>query len=294
MNSKEFLMDSRYLQSLIATIEHGSIAEAARVQNLTPAAISQRIQALERQLGFSLLSRQTHAAKPTQACLHLLPRARNIVREIGLLTGDADPDGLTGTIRIGAISTAMTGMLPTVLRHLTRCAPKLKAGIVPGTSRSLYQSVQDEEIDAAILVAPPFDLPKSLIARHIKTESLVLLSRQAPQNDILSTLQSKPYLRYDPTAWGGRYAEKYLKDHDLVLEAMCDLDALETIAMLVADDVGVSLIPHWSGLEKLARHSVLTPIPKPGYARKLVLLSKTQHPRPAMLDLLLQSLKARS
>ncbi|MFZ6639308.1 LysR family transcriptional regulator [Undibacterium sp. TC4M20W] len=287
-------MDSRYLQSLIATIEHGSIAEAARVENLTAAAISQRIQALERELGFPLLSRQTHAAKPTQACLHLLPRARNIVREIGLLAGDADLDGLTGTIKIGAISTAMTGMLPTVLRHLTRHAPKLKAGIVPGTSRSLYQSVQDEEIDAAILVAPPFDLPTSLIAHHIKTEHLVLLSRQALHNDILSTLQLKPYLRYDPTAWGGRYAEKFLKDQGLALEAMCDLDALETIAMLVADDVGVSLVPHWSGLAKLARHCVLTPIPNPAYARNLVLLSKTQHPRPAMLGLLLRSLKIKS
>jgi len=287
-------MDSRYLQSLIATIEHGSIAEAARVENLTAAAISQRIQALERELGFLLLSRQTHAAKPTEACLHLLPRARHIVREIGLLAGDADLDGLTGTIRIGAISTAMTGMLPGVLRYLTRQAPKLKPGIVPGTSRALYQAVQDEEIDAAILVAPPFDLPKSLVAHAIKTENLALLSRHAQQDDILSTLRSKPYLRYDPNAWGGRYAEKYLKEHGLTLEAMCDLDALETIAMLVEDDVGVSLIPHWSGLEKLARHCTLSQINNPAYARELVLLCKAQHPRPAMLHLLVQSLKIKS
>ncbi|MFZ6776033.1 LysR family transcriptional regulator [Undibacterium sp. Ji83W] len=287
-------MDSRYLQSLIATIEHGSIAEAARVENLTAAAISQRIQALERELGFPLLLRQGHAARPTEACLYLLPRARNIVREIGLLAGDADTDGLTGTIKIGAISTAMTGMLPAVLRHLTRHAPHLKPGIVPGTSRSLYQAVLDEEIDAAILVAPAFELPKSLTAYRIKTENLILLSRHAPQADIQSTLQSKPYLRYDPTAWGGRYAEKYLKDQGLKLQAMCDLDALETIAMLVADDVGISLIPHWSGLEKLTRHCALTSISNPAYARELVLLRKTLHSRPAMLNLLAQALKIKS
>lgn len=287
-------MDCRYLQSLIATIEHGSIAEAARAENLTAAAISQRIQSLERELGFPLLSRQMHAAKPTEACLHLLPRARNIVREVSLLAGDADTDGLTGTIKIGAISTAMTGMLPAVLRHLNRHAPNLKPGIVPGTSRSLYQAVLDEELDAAILVIPAFELPKSLTAYRIKTENLVLLSRYVPQGDIKSTLQSKPYLRYDPMAWGGRYAEKYLKDQGLKLQAMCDLDALETIAMLVADDVGVSLIPHWSGLEQLARHCALTSIPDPAYARELVLLRKTLHSRPAMLDLLAQALKIKS
>jgi len=283
-------MDSRYLQSLIATIEHGSIAEAARAENLTAAAISQRIQALERELGFPLLSRLAHTARPTEACLNLLPRAKHIVSEVALLAGDIDPEGLTGTLKIGAISTAMTALLPTVLRQLRQTAPNLKPGIVPGTSRSLYQAVLDDEIDAAILVAPAFDLPKSLQMRNISTESLVLLSRYALQGDIPATLQSRPYLRYDPNAWGGRFAEKYLKDQNLKLEAMCDLDALETIAMLVADDVGVSLVPHWPGLEKLAHHCVITRIHKPVYARKLVLLSKLQHSRPSILELLSQAL----
>ncbi|MFZ6874621.1 LysR substrate-binding domain-containing protein [Undibacterium sp. Di27W] len=283
-------MDSRYLQSLIATIDHGSIAEAARAENLTAAAISQRIQALEREFGLPLLSRLAHTAKPTEACLHLLPRARHIVREVALLAGDTDINGLIGTIRIGAISTAMTGMLPQVLRHLTQNAPNLKPGIVPGTSRSLYQALVNDEIDAAILVAPVFELPKSLQMYKIRSEALVLLSRRAPQDGIPTALQSRPYLRYDPSAWGGRYAEKYLKDQGLTLEAMCDLDALETIAMLVADDVGVSLVPHWSGLEKLAQDCILTPISDPGYARDLVLMSKLQHPRPSMLTLLSQAL----
>lgn len=289
MHSKEIFMDSRYLRSLITTIEQGSIAEAARAENLTAAAISQRIQALERELGFPLLSRLAHTARPTEACLNLLPRARHIVSEVALLAGDIDPKGLTGTIKIGAISTAMTGMLPTVLRQLRQNAPNLKPGIVPGTSRSLYQAVLDDEIDAAILVAPAFELPKSLQMRNIRAESLVLLSRYAPQGDIPATLQSRPYLRYDPNAWGGRFAEKYLKDQGLELGAMCDLDGLETIAMLVADDVGVSLVPHWPGLEKLAHECVITRIPDPGYARKLVLLSKLQHPRPSILELLSQA-----
>lgn len=219
-----------------------------------------------------------------------MPRAKHIVSEIALLSGDIDPEGLTGTIKIGAISTAMTGLLPTVLRQLRQSAPNLKPGIVPGTSRSLYQAVLDDEIDAAILVAPAFDLPKSLQMRYIRAESLVLLSRHPPLGGIPATLQSHPYLRYDPNAWGGRFAERYLKDQGLELEAMCDLDGLETIAMLVADDVGVSLVPHWPGLEKLAHDCVITSIPDPGYARKLVLLSKLQHPRPSILELLSQAL----
>ncbi|MFZ6657918.1 LysR family transcriptional regulator [Undibacterium sp. TJN19] len=277
-------MDSRYLQSLIATIEHGSIAEAARHENLTAAAISQRIQALERELGFALLSRIAHSAKPTEACLRLLSRARHIVREVSLLAGDIDCEGLTGSIRIGAISTAMTGLLPAALRHLTQHAPGLRPGIVPGTSRALYQAVLDDEIDAAILVAPEFELARNLSAKNLKSEPLVLLSHTAPDAGIHAMLTSGPYIRYDPASWGGRFAEKYLKDQHLDINALCDLDALETIVMLVADKVGVSLVPHWSGIERLAQDCVLTPIPDTVYARQLILLSKIQHPRPSMLD----------
>ncbi|MBN3728046.1 LysR family transcriptional regulator, partial [Burkholderia sp. Ac-20379] len=50
-------METRYLKSLLAVVDSGSIADAARVEHLTAAAIGQRVQALERELGFALLSR---------------------------------------------------------------------------------------------------------------------------------------------------------------------------------------------------------------------------------------------
>src|SRR5450830_1344229 len=172
---KELFMDTRYLKSLIAVVDCGSIADAARTEGLTAAAVSQRIQALERDFGFALLSRVGHAAKASDACLGLLPRARHIVREVGLLAGDADPVGLSGTLRIGAISTVLTGLMPAALLTLTQQAPGIKPAILPGTSRALYQSLQAGELDAAILVAPPFALPKMMRAVALRKEGLVLL-----------------------------------------------------------------------------------------------------------------------
>lgn len=284
-------MDSRFLRSLIATIEHGSIAEAARAENLTAAAVSQRIQALERELGFALLSRQGHTATPTEACQHILRRARHIVHEVALLAGDADPQGLSGTLRIGAISTAMTDKIPAVLRHFSSVAPKVKPTLLPGTSKALYQAVLAGEIDAAILVAPPFALPKGLQGHVLGKEPLVLLSKLPPVDGVTAALQ-QAYLRYDPQAWGGRFGEQYLQDQGLQPEAICDLDALETIAMLVADGVGVSLVPHWPGLDKLAVGCYLTPVTEGDYARTLLLLHPQQPARPSLIHLLRQALQA--
>lgn len=282
-------MDSRYLKSLITVIDCGSIADAARSEGLTAAAVSQRIQALERQFGFALLSRAGHSARPTETCLALLPRARRIVREVSLLAGDADLDGLTGTLRIGAISTMLTGLLPRALLELTRLAPGIKPSILPGTSRSLYHALQADELDAAILVTPPFELPKMLRSVSLHSECLVLLSRNRPAGSIAEALQTQPYISYDPSSWGGRHAERYLSDIGLAPRSLFDLDGLEAIAMLVADDVGVSLVPLWSGLERLTENFTVTPVGE-GYDREIVLVTRVQTERPKMIAALLRAL----
>ena len=278
-------MDTRYLKSLITVVECGSIAHAARIEGLTAAAISQRILALERQLGFELLSRVGHAAKPSQACLGLLPRARRIVREVALLAGDADGAGLTGQLRIGAISTVLTGLMPEALRALTVSAPGLTPVIVPGTSRSLYQALLSGEVDA-----PPFELPKALQAVSLRKEPLVFLSKEKSSISIPAQLMSQPYIRYDPDAWGGRYAEQYLADQGLKPTPMVDLDALETIAMLVTGGMGVSLVPYWSGFEQWGHQCAVSQIGNDRYDREIALISPAQTDRPNMISALCAAL----
>ncbi|MGI4856422.1 MAG: LysR substrate-binding domain-containing protein [Janthinobacterium lividum] len=284
-------MDSRYLKSLLAVVECGSIADAARAEGLTAAAIGQRIQALERELDFALLARGGHTAKPTDACLALLPRARHIVREVSLLAGDADPHGLTGTLRIGVISTALTGLLPAALHTLTRQVPGVKPIVVPGASRVLYQALLAKELDAAILVAPPFALPRLVRAVALRQEALVFLSNKKWRDDIGTALRNRPYIRYDPESWGGRHAARYLDDQRIAPNVLCDLDALEAIAMLVADGVGVSLVPRWSGLERLAANCRVAALPGTPYQREIVLLSNAQSERPKLVLALTQALQ---
>jgi DNA-binding transcriptional LysR family regulator len=283
-------MDTRYLKSLITVVESGSIAHAARIEGLTAAAISQRVLALERQLGFELLSRVGHAAKPSQACLGLLPRAKRIVREIELLAADADVRGLTGQLRIGAVSTVLTGLLPGALRALTELAPGLTPVIVPGTSRSLYQALLSGEVDAAILVVPPFELPKALQAVSLRKEPLVFLSKQECADSIPTQLMTQPYIRYDPDSWGGRHAEHYLADHGLIPTPLVDLDALETIAMLVTGGLGVSLVPYWSGFEQWGHKCAVSRVGNDRYDREIALISYVQTDRPNMMSALCKAL----
>jgi DNA-binding transcriptional LysR family regulator len=270
-------MDIRFIESLLAAVERGSIVHAARAQGLTPAAISQRIQVLERDLGVPLLKRGANSASPTDACDDMLPTMRQLAQLSQSLRRQADPSQAEGVMRIGAISTMLTGAIPGILRRLRGLAPRLEPQIVPGTSAALYESLLNRRIDAALLVAPPFALSPALCQHILRDEPLCLLAPPGTADQPLCELFARmPHIAYDPQSWGGQIAARYLQDHRIESRPICTLDALEAISDLVADGIGVSLVPSWVGLR------TGQPLPDGGlYARRIVLCLPAAPARPA-------------
>lgn len=283
-------MDVRFLKSLVAVVETGSIAAAARRESRTAAAISQRVQALERLLGCTLLLRTAHAARPSDQCLLILPKIRAIIELAQDLQSDLHPDGVAGELTIGAISTALTGVLPTLIERLALTAPDLKLKITPGDSKSLYEKVLAGELDAAILVRPPFQPPKALALVVLKVEPLILVAPAAYAGQSLETLlRVHPFIRYDARSWGGQIAQRYLDEQAIEPNVLCELDALETIVMLVAQGMGVSLVPQWAGM-MLEGMYVLPVEDGLRHARELVVMHGSTPHRPLAMRRLLDLL----
>lgn len=279
-------MDIQNLESLLSVVDCGSIAGAAKKANISAAAISLRIRNMEKQLGCALFNREAHAIRPTEKLLVLLPRMRCIVEHVNQLRSDLNADTLTGELRIGAISTALTGLLPAALEHLSCAAPGLKLTITPGDSKLLYDKLINQELDAAILVAPPFKTAKSLRMFTLRSEPLCLLTPvptcQAEAHRMLAT---GPYIRYAVNSWGGLITQRYLDDLSLAPCVACDLDALEAISLLVSLGQGVSLVPQWpSLLEQSSNALILSDDPR--YCRDIVLAYSNGHHRTSAIKLL--------
>jgi len=286
-------VDIRYLESLISVAEQGSIASAARAQNLTPAAVGQRIALLEQHFGTALLNRNAHRAIPTEACLDLLPRARHIVEEFYRLGADVGTSGLSGKFHLGAISTALTGLLPGTIRQLAEVAPKLVLQIKPGTSNSLFADLGERRIDAAIIVLPPYALPRSYTSELLRVEPLVLLSHNARGRTAREKLMRNPYICYDSQSWGGLKAFQYLKDRNIRIEPFYELDALEAIEKLVLQGMGVSLVPRWTGLDLDRPGLDVEIIRNPRYSRKVVLVTPRNSAHLPVIEALQRALKSK-
>jgi DNA-binding transcriptional LysR family regulator len=244
-------MDTLFLETLIAVIDNGTLVDAARKLNVTPGAVAQRLRALESELGTRLVMRAGRAVRPTDAGVRLAVRARAVLRDIGDLRFIAANETLSGELRLGAISTALTGMMPAILERLTGAHPQMEVFLEPGTSEHLYRRVQKGELDAAVIVLPRFAVPKTLDWTGLRKEPLIVIAAQAlVQNgadaDAHALLMNHPFIRYDRNQWGGTIADRYLRHAGLAPAMRFELDALDAIAVMVDRGLGVSLVPDWA------------------------------------------------
>lgn len=263
-------MDSRFLQTYVHVVELGSIAQAARHQGLTPATVQQRLRALEADMGSALIARSGRTVKPTAAGTRILERARNVLRDLRDLRSAATESDLpAGPLRLGATPTALTGIMPPVLRTWAARHPHIEIYIEPAPTTLLYGKVLAGELDGALLVHPLFALPKSCVWRDLRREPLVLVTpADMAVSDPLAVIAREPYIRYDRSVVGGRMADDYLRARDLRPHVRFELDGIDSIAKLVSEGLGVALLPDWAttGASALVRR---WPLPAPCPARSV-------------------------
>lgn len=240
-------MDIRFLETFITVADCGSIAEAARRLNRTPAAIAQRLRALEQDLGHPLVMRSGRTIQPTAEGLAILGHARALVEGARDLRALAAQDVPTGQLRLGATATALTGLLPSIIMDLSASYPALEYFVQPGSSADLYHRLLEGDLDAAIIVRPQFAIPKSVGWLTIRDEPLVFITRQdAAPDDPHPAIRQSRFIRYDRNQWGGQLVDRYLRDHGLAVREWLELDALDAIAASVDKGLGVAIVPDWA------------------------------------------------
>jgi DNA-binding transcriptional LysR family regulator len=240
-------METRFLETFLAVVQHGSMAEASRRLGVTPAAIAQRIQTLEDEIGLPLLARSGRQVRPTEAGRAILEKSKRVIADVRQLKGFAHDDQAFGALRLGAISTALTGLLPMALRQVFDTVPGVDIFLLPGTSMELYHQILDEKIDAAIVVKPPFPLPKTLRWDLVRTEPFALWAPVDWKDvSVERLIGEKPFIRYDRSNWGGRLVDVYLQARRILPREWLELDSLEAISVMVEAGLGVSIMPNWS------------------------------------------------
>lgn len=264
-------MDTQFLKTFVAVADHGSMAAAARLLNVTPAAVAQQIRTLERDVGAPLIARVGRTVSITEAGARILQRARTLLRDLDELRAVATDDAIAGELRLGACPTALSGMLPDILALMVERFPRIKVFIKPGYSADLYRAVEGGDLDAAIVLQAPYVLPKTCDHQLLREEPLIVLAPQnAPSRDAHELLATQPLIRYDRNQWGGRLADEYLRMAQITPLERFELNALNAIAVMVDRGLGVSLVPDWARPWPEGLQLLRLPVPLPFESRRIV------------------------
>ena len=268
----------RELKTFIAVTRHGTFAATGMHIGLTQSAVSAQIRQLEQALGVALFDRTGRQATLNAAGVRALPLAKEILETFNRRAVPVDANEYRGELKVGAISTAQTGLLPQALVRLRQAAPTVECKLVPGVSLELLSQVDAGELDSAIIIRPPFDLPKELHVQVLRKEPFALIVPHAlAGDDPLQLLGSQPHVRYDRASFGGRLVSRFLREQKLEVQVALELDELEAIVKMVECGLGVSLIPQaglW--LERSPQVRII-PLGQLTFYREIILLSRYNH-----------------
>src|SRR5471032_838218 len=128
----------RELKTFIAVTRHCTFAAAGMHIGLTQSAVSAQIRQLEQVLGgVQLFDRTGRQATLNAAGTRALPLAKEILETFNRMAVPVDANEYRGELKVGAITTAQTGLLPQALVRLRQAAPTVECKLVPGVSLEL-------------------------------------------------------------------------------------------------------------------------------------------------------------
>jgi len=268
------------LRALKAVTEGQSFSAAARVLHLSQPAVSVQIRELERRVGVKLVERfgkQAHATLPGR---ELLAVAERIFRECEQAEHALRKyrDGWTGRVRLGTTNTALTFLLPPILRKLSHEQPTIELHVTNLPTRESVEAILANRIDLA-LVSLPVDAAQ-LRVKPLLTEHLVAIfptgTRNLPDVVTPQIVMNKPLLMEHTRAAIHDLVAGWLSREGEHRRVTMRLGTIEAVKSAVASNLGMSIIPEIA-LSERDRDLIVRPL-RPPLVRTIAMIEHRSKP----------------
>lgn len=174
-------MEIKQLQYFAEIVREGNFTHAARTLHIGQPALSKHVQALERELGVTLLLRHSGGARPTEAGRRLEEMARSLlayVDEIGDEVRKAASNH-TGTITLGLSPSLVPALAEHVTARLSAHYPGLRVEIVEALPMFLCEWLDLGRLDVGIFTPwQPYDVTHPLRFVDVGLDEMLLVGRE--------------------------------------------------------------------------------------------------------------------
>jgi molybdate transport repressor ModE-like protein len=239
-------MEIRHLESLIAISEHGSFSAAARALGTVQSNVSAHISRLEKELGASLIDRQS--GELTEDGVLVVERARRIIHELQDIEADihSTDTEVAGETRLGCIGTTGRWLMPRLLTAIQKAHPQVRPIIHEGSTSSLLPRLIAGELDAAI-VHFPIDDPELQLVPLFSEELVLLVNNKHPWANLetisLEELAKQPLLLAPRNTALRRIIDRAAGAQRLAFTPQAEIDGVRLLTSLAFEGFGPAIVP---------------------------------------------------
>jgi len=271
-------MELRHLRYFIAVSDAGSFTRAAESLGIQQPPLSQQIKALELELGFPLLLRNSKGVVLTVGGRVFLEESRRLLAGLDqaaqLATNAAR--GSTGHFSIGFTTSAITHRLvPRLIRAFRSSYPDVEIEIQEGSAARLTESLLGRSLDIGMLRTPVAHPPGVQFRTLLKEQMLLVMPSRHPlatearrksrvlhPTISLIALKDEPFILVRRPGGPGMYSDLIDACERLGFtpKIAMEVENMLTNVALVAAGVGVSAVP--ASLQRVHGEDVLFLLPK--------------------------------
>ncbi|MBL8248187.1 MAG: LysR family transcriptional regulator [Candidatus Competibacter sp.] len=293
------------LRYIVAVARERHFGRAAEVCHISQPSLSIAVRKLEEDLGVILFERSSGEVTVTPVGRRIVDQARRVLDEAAMVRQIAaqSQDELAGLLRLGVIYTIGPYLLPHLIPRLYRRAPAMPLQIEENYTAVLSERLKDGELDVLIL-SLPFEEAGVLTQAVYEEPFVVLMPTGHPleRAEIVDapTLAQQELLLLGP---GHCFRDQVLRfcpecnRANAALGAMrrtLEGSSLETIRLMVATGIGVTVLPYTSvsGYAHAGDLLSVRPFVEPAPARVVALAWRKSFPRGAVIPLLTAAIHA--
>jgi DNA-binding transcriptional LysR family regulator len=243
-------MNIFHLRILLTVVECQNFSSAALKLDISQAAVSRAIAALEDELGVTLLTRGRFGAHPTligERVIHHAQRILQVREEIEAEINHAKGlDG--GRVRIASFRSAATHLLPSMIARFSHRFPNVEVSLVEDDPTGVELALREGKVDIGLVPLPRSseELETWEIARD---EFVVLLPKSASVSEKLTWEELSTYsfilLNYgECTSVVQSHWAKWGQSFKVAYEIKED----STIVSMVAQGLGAAVLPRLAAM----------------------------------------------
>lgn len=269
------VLDLRRLKYVHAIAQNGSLTRAAESLGVAQPALSHHLAELEAHFGSPLFHRIPRGMVPTEVGQILAAHAASILRSVEDAEAAArnSVDSLAGAVTLGLLNTVALRVAVPLFQRCSEHFPNIRLSISEGTSQSLKEGMQRQDLDLAVNLSEAAEGAASPLA----TEALVLVTWKRPGESDgpipFSEATARPLIMPGRDHVLRRIVEWAALQSDLKLNIRYELAGGWTLKSAVAAGLGDTIIGR-SAVTPEERHALLTvrEITSPMLERRLALV----------------------